>query len=60
MSPHLGGCITLGLIRWSHQNDYCYNLMITLIHYISTPNLEHDCNYTQVKIASEIFEVRKD
>ena len=43
----------------------CYkkhvNLMITFIHYISTLNLDHAWNYTEViRIASEIFEARKD
>ena len=33
-------------------NDY--------VHYISTPNLEHAWNFTQVRISSEIFEARKD
>ena len=34
-------------------NDYVHSLY-------STPNLEHAWNYTQVRIASEIFEARKD
>ena len=45
---------------YAHVKVEGKGLMIKFIHYISTPNLEHAWNYTQVRIASEIFEARKD
>ena len=43
-----------------NQGFGSYPLMITFIRHISSPNLDHAWNYTQVRIASEIFEARKD